>query len=182
MPVTGARVESRSSEDDSAAVRRSAALTGMDLGLTSAEQRVFALAAEGLSVREIAEMLVLAEATIHSHLSHIYAKLGVRGRVEMLARLADDSPPHRQGYPEQPARTALLSALVVAGLVAVGSLAAGLIVPISSPAMGLILLLGSWTAWRRLPKRLRWAIAPIASAGVLLSMEAVALLLVFRAA
>jgi DNA-binding CsgD family transcriptional regulator len=160
---------------------RSAPLTAVDLGLlTPAEQRVLALAADGLSVREIAQTLVLTEATIHSHLSHIYAKLGVRGRVGLLAKLAADSQSDRQEPPVPPARTALLPGLVASGLLAVASLAAGLVVPISSPAVGPTLLLVSWAAWRRLPKRLRWTIAPIAFAGILLSMEGLAVLLVVR--
>ena len=44
-------------------------------------------AIEGLSAREIATRLSLAEATVRSHLSTIYSKLGVAGRVELLARM-----------------------------------------------------------------------------------------------
>ncbi len=169
--------------DNPGPIGRSESLTAIDMGtLTPAERRVLALAADGLSVREIAATSVLTEATIHSHLSHIYAKLGVRGRVELLAKLAADSPPHGPEPKVQLARAALLQALVASGLGAVGSLAAGLVVPASSTVIGPILLLGSWAAWRRLSSRLRWAIVPIAIAGVLLSTEALALLLVVRAA
>lgn len=180
-PVSETLGGSNTTEDNAAAMWRSASLTAVDLGLlTPAERRVLALAADGRSVREIARTLVLTEATIHSHLTHIYAKVGVRGRVGLLAKLAAASQSDRQEPPVQPARTALLPALVASGLLAVASLAAGLVVPISSPAMGPTLLLVSWAAWRRIPKRLRWAIAPLAFAGILLSMEGLALLLVFR--
>src|SRR5205823_723380 len=43
-------------------------------------------ALDGLSARAIASRLSLTEATVRSHLSAIYSKLGVAGRVELLAR------------------------------------------------------------------------------------------------
>ena len=52
-------------------------------GLTAAEQRVAALVAEGRTNREVAAALVLGERTVESHLTHIYAKLGVRSRTEL---------------------------------------------------------------------------------------------------
>ena len=55
-------------------------------GLTAAERRVAALAAQGQTNREVAAALFLSERTVESHLSHVYAKLGVRSRTE-LARL-----------------------------------------------------------------------------------------------
>lgn len=56
--------------------------------LTPAEERVLKEALRGLSVKELAEELFLTEATIKSHLAHIYSKLGVRGRVDLLAQFA----------------------------------------------------------------------------------------------
>ncbi|HSC48940.1 MAG TPA: AAA family ATPase [Gaiellaceae bacterium] len=55
-------------------------------GLTSAERRVAALVAEGRTNREVAAALFLGERTVETHLSHVYAKLGVRSRTE-LARM-----------------------------------------------------------------------------------------------
>jgi DNA-binding CsgD family transcriptional regulator len=52
-------------------------------GLTAAEQRVAALVAEGRTNREVAAALFLGERTVASHLTHIYAKLGVRSRTEL---------------------------------------------------------------------------------------------------
>ena len=52
-------------------------------GLTAAERRVAALAAEGRTNREVAAALFLGERTVETHLSHIYAKLGVRSRTEL---------------------------------------------------------------------------------------------------
>jgi DNA-binding CsgD family transcriptional regulator len=50
--------------------------------LTRREREVLVLIAAGLSNREIAERLVLTEATIKQYLKHVYAKLGVSNRTE----------------------------------------------------------------------------------------------------
>jgi DNA-binding CsgD family transcriptional regulator len=55
-------------------------------GLTSAERRVAALVAEGQTNREVAAALFLGERTVETHLSHVYAKLGVRSRAELARR------------------------------------------------------------------------------------------------
>ena len=54
--------------------------------LSSAERRVAELAAEGLANKEIARALFVSVKTVEGHLSHAYAKLGVRSRGQ-LARL-----------------------------------------------------------------------------------------------
>jgi DNA-binding CsgD family transcriptional regulator len=56
-------------------------------GLTLAERRVAALVAEGRTNREVAAALFVTERTVASHLSHVYAKLGVRSRTELARRL-----------------------------------------------------------------------------------------------
>jgi DNA-binding CsgD family transcriptional regulator len=61
-------------------------------GLTAAEWRVAALVAEGRTNREVASALFLGERTVASHLTHIYAKLGVRSRTELARRLRADEP------------------------------------------------------------------------------------------
>jgi tetratricopeptide (TPR) repeat protein len=45
------------------------------------------LVAEGRTNREVAATLFLAERTVASHLTHIYAKLGIRSRTELARRL-----------------------------------------------------------------------------------------------
>ena len=52
-------------------------------GLTAAERRVATLVAEGRTNREVAAALSLGERTVETHLSHVYAKLGVRSRTEL---------------------------------------------------------------------------------------------------
>ena len=52
-------------------------------GLTPAELRVAELVARGSTNREVAAALFLAERTVETHLSHVYAKLGVRSRTEL---------------------------------------------------------------------------------------------------
>jgi DNA-binding CsgD family transcriptional regulator len=56
-------------------------------GLTPAERRVADLVAEGRTNREVAATLFLSERTVASHLTRIYAKLGVRSRTELARRL-----------------------------------------------------------------------------------------------
>jgi DNA-binding CsgD family transcriptional regulator len=61
------------------------------LELTAAERRVAALAAEGRTNREVAAALFVGERTVETHLSHIYAKLGVRSRTELAVKLVSQS-------------------------------------------------------------------------------------------
>jgi DNA-binding CsgD family transcriptional regulator len=56
-------------------------------GLTPAERRVATLVAEGRTNREVAAALFVTERTVASHLSHVYAKLGVRSRTELARQL-----------------------------------------------------------------------------------------------
>jgi DNA-binding CsgD family transcriptional regulator len=56
-------------------------------GLTAAERRVALLVADGRTNREVATALFLGERTVASHLTHVYAKLGVRSRTELARHL-----------------------------------------------------------------------------------------------
>jgi DNA-binding NarL/FixJ family response regulator len=61
----------------------------MDLRLTGREREVLAVAAEGLTARQIAVRLGVRERTVTTHLARIYGKLGVGNRlaaVRMAAR------------------------------------------------------------------------------------------------
>ena len=50
--------------------------------LTPREAEVLALVAEGLSNREIASALVVSEATVKTHINHVFAKIGARDRAQ----------------------------------------------------------------------------------------------------
>ena len=60
-----------------------AASTAGDDPLTGREREIADLVADGRTNREIAEQLVLSTRTVEAHLRSIYAKLGVRSRVEL---------------------------------------------------------------------------------------------------
>ena len=50
--------------------------------LTARESEVLALLARGMSNAELAEALFLSEATVRTHITHIFEKLGCRDRVQ----------------------------------------------------------------------------------------------------
>lgn len=60
--------------------------------LTPAEVEVSELAAQGLTNPEIGRRLFVSPRTVESHLSHVYAKLGISSRVELAAAAAARHP------------------------------------------------------------------------------------------
>jgi DNA-binding CsgD family transcriptional regulator len=57
--------------------------------LTPTEQRVAELATQGLSNKEIAQALFVTVNTVEAHLSHAYAKLGIRSRAQLARAFAE---------------------------------------------------------------------------------------------
>ena len=54
--------------------------------LSGREEEVFALLCQGLSNKDIGRALFISDATVKVHLRHVYRKLGVRTRLEAVAR------------------------------------------------------------------------------------------------
>jgi predicted ATPase/DNA-binding CsgD family transcriptional regulator len=60
--------------------------------LTSREQEIAELVAQGLSNREVAQRLVISKRTVDAHIEHIYGKLGVSSRVQLANWLTASRP------------------------------------------------------------------------------------------
>jgi predicted ATPase/class 3 adenylate cyclase/DNA-binding CsgD family transcriptional regulator len=56
--------------------------------LTPTEREVVTLASEGLSTKEIATRLFVSPRTVQTHLTHVYAKLGLTSRVQLVQEAA----------------------------------------------------------------------------------------------
>lgn len=70
--------------------------------LTPREEEVVQLIAQGLATREIAALLCVTDYTVQERLSHIFDKVGVRGRRPLLKRLFFDSMSDTPPAPSQP--------------------------------------------------------------------------------
>ncbi|MGH9178117.1 MAG: helix-turn-helix transcriptional regulator [Acidimicrobiales bacterium] len=66
--------------------------TGLE-SLTPAERDVVALVVQGLTNPEVGERLFISRRTVQHHLSHVYAKLGVKTRRELARKAASWSEP-----------------------------------------------------------------------------------------
>ena len=57
--------------------------------LSRRERQVARLAAEGRTASEIAKQLFISRRTVESHLAHVYAKLGMRSRIDLVRRASE---------------------------------------------------------------------------------------------
>ncbi len=62
-------------------------------GLTGGELRVLLAMAPGLGVKEAAEMLGISEATVRTHVQHIYDKTGTSKQTELMHLFMSATPP-----------------------------------------------------------------------------------------
>jgi predicted ATPase/DNA-binding NarL/FixJ family response regulator len=60
--------------------------------LTARERQIAALVAGGLSNRQIAERMVISKRTVDAHVEHIFAKLGLKSRVQLTVWLRERAP------------------------------------------------------------------------------------------
>lgn len=72
--------------------------SGMIADLTDQERRIFDLIGEGLSNREIAEDMFLAEKTVKNYVSNLLRKLGMSRRTEAAALAARLDERHRNRF------------------------------------------------------------------------------------
>ena len=68
--------------DANVAPDAAASTAGLPDGLSAREAEVLALIAAGLSNTDIARRLVLSNATVKTHVNHIFAKIGARNRAQ----------------------------------------------------------------------------------------------------
>jgi DNA-binding CsgD family transcriptional regulator len=61
--------------------------------LTPQERQIARLLAEGKTTREAAAAVFLSPKTIEYHLRHVYRKLGIGSREELVAKLSEERPP-----------------------------------------------------------------------------------------
>ena len=94
LTLHGARTEphpTRGSETliilEAAGPREVAWLRTSAYGLSDREREVVDLVVRGLSTKQICQTLFISEYTVQDHLSHVFDKVGVRGRRALLKRL-----------------------------------------------------------------------------------------------
>jgi DNA-binding CsgD family transcriptional regulator len=100
--------------------------------LTRAERNVLRVLMTGAHNREIATRLCVSEATVRSHLTHIYAKFGVDGRAALIAAQRDgDGVPLRGPVSAAPPRVSAV--IIVLGMAVLLAVTVLVLVLVSQP-------------------------------------------------
>jgi DNA-binding NarL/FixJ family response regulator len=68
--------------------RRAASSASGVNALSRRERQVAQLAAEGFTAAEIGEKLEIGERTVETHLANVYAKLGVKSKLDLVRQVA----------------------------------------------------------------------------------------------
>jgi hypothetical protein len=132
---------------------------------------VFDLAVEGRSTQGIADELVVTEATVRSHLTRIYAKLEVQGRIDLLGQLASQDVPRAEGDPVAVAQAGGVPVWPTAGLAA-GALLVAILLPLSSIILAPALLALGLVLRRRAAGVRPWSWMVVIGSGALITVEA----------
>ncbi|WP_255622705.1 helix-turn-helix transcriptional regulator [Pseudonocardia sp. DSM 110487] len=98
-PVSLAAVVAPVTASDPATLR-----SGVE-SLTTAERRVYELAAQGKPNRDIADTLFVTTSTVEQHLTRIYRKLSIKRRTELPTLAGPEPPGVRSGRAGRGART-----------------------------------------------------------------------------
>ncbi|HET8762729.1 MAG TPA: LuxR C-terminal-related transcriptional regulator [Gemmatimonadales bacterium] len=143
--------------------------------LSPAERRVFDLALDGRRTQDIAVELVVTEATVRSHLTRIYAKLEVQGRIDLLGQVASQrgSDANRSLTIDASPSSDMPSWATIS--LAAGALAMGIILPPSSIVLGPALITLGFIIRRRASHVRRWPWIVVLVSGAILGVEALVL-------
>ncbi|RSM83180.1 LuxR family transcriptional regulator [Kibdelosporangium aridum] len=86
-------------EPESAAARGTGAMCTGEVSLTRREHQVAELVAHGLTNKQIADRLVIAQRTAEGHVERILAKLGFTKRVQIVTWMAEQREAEARDYP-----------------------------------------------------------------------------------
>jgi hypothetical protein len=139
---------------------------------------VFDLALDGRTTASIADQLVVSEATVRTHLTRIYSKLQVRGRLDLLARVGGgpSSAGQLRQVPESGIGLGRPVIWLAGALSAVGLVAAFFAPPVTVLLGPALVALGLFLR-RRLPREHRWVRVLVLTVGSILCAEAVVIAL-----
>ncbi len=142
--------------------------------LTPAERRVFDELVHGRSNQAIAGALYLSESTVRSHLTRIYAKLGVGSRAELLAAVHRADAPSAVPGQQAPAHAAESgSPAIVAAIMVLAAVAVTVAFPLAAVVLGPVSLAVAYVLRSRPVGRFAWVRTAAIALGVVLTLAGV---------